>query len=416
MNLWILLVDILLLYGTFLLSYLMRYGINIPQKSFAPFSASHFFLVGIIVIAMAYTKVFRRRFRSYWLVFQRLVLGLSLGTAFSFIFMYVMRDKWARFPTSVLLLNLILAVLILFLVNSLILRSKGKIKKRIVILGDEDFYDPFQKNDTLVRKKIISSIEELMNIPDVDEVMICKRLSNEPNLNLLIFLLLKLNVVVTFSPDAYADLITDSISKDEVSLFSTFMGRRSESHEFWIRMVDIVVSLTSILLLGPLLFLIALFIKFNSHGPVIYTQKRVGKDRKLFTIYKFRTMMDNAEDLHGHKPALRDDARITRVGRFLRRTRLDELPQLLNVLQGQMSLVGPRPENVSRVNTHKVFRGLRLAVKPGITGLAQIQRSYDLQPKHKIKYDFLYIQRRSLLLNLYILFKTIPVVFGCKGQ
>ena len=95
---------------------------------------------------------------------------------------------------------------------------------------------------------------------------------------------------------------------------------------------------------------------------------------------------------------------------------MDELPQLINILKGQMSLVGPRPENISRVNTHKALRGLRLAVKPGLTGLAQIQSYYDLHPRHKIKYDFLYIQRRSFALNLYILAKTIPVVLGRKGQ
>ena len=95
---------------------------------------------------------------------------------------------------------------------------------------------------------------------------------------------------------------------------------------------------------------------------------------------------------------------------------MDELPQLVNVLKGQMSLVGPRPENISRVNTHKALRGIRLAVKPGLTGLAQTQSYYDLHPKHKIKYDFLYIQRRSFALNLYILAKTIPVVLNRKGQ
>ena len=98
-----------------------------------------------------------------------------------------------------------------------------------------------------------------------------------------------------------------------------------------------------------------------------------------------------------------------------RLTRLDELPQLLNVLRGDMSLVGPRPERPHFVKRHKALRELRLAVKPGITGLAQVRNSYDLVPKHKIKYDYLYIQRRSLLLNLYILMRTIPIVLSGKG-
>ena len=94
---------------------------------------------------------------------------------------------------------------------------------------------------------------------------------------------------------------------------------------------------------------------------------------------------------------------------------MDELPQLLNVLRGEMSLVGPRPENLYRVEIHKSLQGLRLAVRPGITGLAQIRSFYDLKPKQKIRYDYLYIQQRSLLLNVYILAKTIPVLFSKKG-
>ncbi|MHC4554372.1 MAG: sugar transferase, partial [Planctomycetota bacterium] len=180
--------------------------------------------------------------------------------------------------------------------------------------------------------------------------------------------------------------------EDAVNLISTFIGRKSDGEEFLIRMLDVVGSFVLFGVFGPFMLMTASLIKWTSQGPVIYRQQRVGKDRKLFTLYKFRTMREDAEALHGHKPATDDDDR------------------------RQMSLVGPRPENVSRVNTHRALRGLRLAVKPGLTGLAQIQSYYDLHPRHKIKYDFLYIQRRSFALNLYILAKTIPVVLGRKGQ
>lgn len=133
-------------------------------------------------------------------------------------------------------------------------------------------------------------------------------------------------------------------------------------------------------------------------------------------MYKFRTMINDAEEQLGPVLAAENDLRVTKVGRFLRNTRFDELPQLLNVILGQMSLVGPRPERPHFVKAHKALRELRLAVKPGLTGLAQIRSFYDLSPKHKIKYDYLYIQQRSLLLNLYILVKTIPVVLSGRGQ
>ncbi len=126
-------------------------------------------------------------------------------------------------------------------------------------------------------------------------------------------------------------------------------------------------------------------------------------------------MVKDAEEMAGFSPATENDPRITKIGRWLRITRLDELPQLLNVLKGQMSLVGPRPENLCRVENYEALQSLRLVVKPGLTGLAQIRSFYDLNPRHKIKYDYLYIQRRSLALNIYILLQTIPVVFSRKG-
>ena len=127
-------------------------------------------------------------------------------------------------------------------------------------------------------------------------------------------------------------------------------------------------------------------------------------------------MITDAEKTVGPVLAKQDDARVTITGKFMRRTRMDELPQLFNVLCGQMSLVGPRPERPHFVKLHKALSGFRLAVKPGLTGLAQVRNCYSLHPKHKIKYDFLYIQRRSFRINLYILYKTVFVVLGRKGQ
>ena len=417
MSFWLLIVDIALLYGTFLLSYVIRYRGTIPPESIAPFNESYLILIGIMIAALIYAGAFRRRYRSYWLIFQKSIYGLTLGTAFCFIFMYLMRIKFITFPSSVLLINYFLSSVILFVSNAFILRMKGKIIKRVVIFGSDDFYDAFNKSKSLLRIKRITNIEQLMNMRDIDEVMISENLQDIPNLNLLIFFLLKLNVTVTFHPSVYAELVAGRIQQqDVINLVSTFIGRKSDGEEFLIRMLDVVGSCVLFLVFGPFMLITAFLIKLTSQGPVIYKQKRVGKDRQLFILYKFRSMIQESEILHGHKPAEDDDDRITPVGRLLRKTRMDELPQLINILKGQMSLVGPRPENISRVNTHKALRGLRLAVKPGLTGLAQIQSYYDLHPRHKIKYDFLYIQRRSFALNLYILAKTIPVVLGRKGQ
>ena len=185
--------------------------------------------------------------------------------------------------------------------------------------------------------------------------------------------------------------------------------------EFCIRIFDVTGSFILLLLTSPLFLLSAILVKATSRGPVIYKQKRVGKAGNVFTLYKFRTMIDGAEEQTGPVWAQRDDQRVTSVGRFLRCSRLDELPQLINVFLGNMSLVGPRPERPYFVNRHNALQGVRLSVKPGLTGLAQVRAFYNLKPEHKVKYDSLYIQNRSLLLNIYILLQTIPVIFLKKG-
>ncbi len=186
------------------------------------------------------------------------------------------------------------------------------------------------------------------------------------------------------------------------------------------RALDLLVSSLALLLLSPLLLVLALWVKLDSTGPVLYRGKRVGKDGQPFLMYKFRTMVEGAER-RGPAVTYRDDPRITRAGRFLRRTKLDELPQLLNVVKGEMSLVGPRPEDPSYVALYTQEQRQVLSVKPGITGSTQLEYrdeasmlqgdSVDeeyvtrLMPE-KLKLDLEYVRTRSLLLDLKILWRT----------
>lgn len=182
-----------------------------------------------------------------------------------------------------------------------------------------------------------------------------------------------------------------------------------------IRGFDIAGSFIMLAIVLPVMLLTAVLVRVTSPGPILFKQRRVGKDGKIFVLYKFRTMIENAEKHTGPVLASKNDDRVTPLGRILRASRFDELPQLFNVLKGDMSLVGPRPERPFFVSRNASLQGRRLAVKPGITGLAQIRAFYDLKPEHKLRYDSLYIQNRSLFLNLYILLQTIPVIFLKKG-
>jgi len=196
----------------------------------------------------------------------------------------------------------------------------------------------------------------------------------------------------------------------------TYLVRETpRTGEFLIRLLDIFGSLLILILTLPVMIAAALLIRITMSKPVFFRQERVGLGGGLFTLFKFRTMINDAEKLIGPVWASRDDDRVTPVGRILRKMRIDELPQLYNILRGDMSLVGPRPERPFFVDRHKALQGVRLAVKPGLTGLAQIRGLYDLKPSHKVRYDHLYIQRRSFLLNVYILLRTIPALFTKMG-
>lgn len=187
------------------------------------------------------------------------------------------------------------------------------------------------------------------------------------------------------------------------------------------RLFDLVISSMLLLISLPLMLITALLIKLESPGPILYRQERVGTGGKTFTILKFRSMRADAE--HDGKPrwASLNDNRITLVGRFIRRTRIDELPQIFNVFLGDMSFVGPRPERpyfVQDLTQQIPYYGVRHTVKPGITGWAQVRYAYGSSVDdalHKLQYDLYYVKNHSLFLDLMILFQTVQVVLWGKG-
>ncbi|MBA2446485.1 MAG: sugar transferase [Chloroflexi bacterium] len=191
------------------------------------------------------------------------------------------------------------------------------------------------------------------------------------------------------------------------------------------RVVDGVLAASALLVFAPLMALIALAIRLDSPGPVIFRHERVGKDRRRFTTYKFRSMRQDAEgqrqqlvkttDGDGKLFKLRDDPRRTRIGAFLRRSSLDELPQLWNVLKGDMSIVGPRPQIPDEVATYEDWHHKRLAVPPGLTGLWQVSGRSELTFDEMVRYDIYYIDNWSLGLDIRILLRTIPAVLNGRG-
>lgn len=191
------------------------------------------------------------------------------------------------------------------------------------------------------------------------------------------------------------------------------------------RIMDIICSAAALAVLSPIFLAVAIVIKLEDKGPVIFTQNRTGKNGKVFRMYKFRSMYVDAEkrrsellarnEADGPLFKIADDPRVTRVGRFIRRTSIDELPQLVNILKGEMSIVGPRPLVTYEQNQCTDYQAQRLLVKPGLTCIWQVSGRSDTSFDELIEMDLEYIRNQSLLLDIKLILKTVVVVFTHKG-
>lgn len=185
------------------------------------------------------------------------------------------------------------------------------------------------------------------------------------------------------------------------------------------RLLDIMFSFIGIVVASPVLAIVALAVKLDSKGPVIFKQERLGKDGKVFLIYKFRSMCIGAEKMGSGQYSFKGDSRITRVGKIIRATSLDELPQFFNIIKGDMSFIGPRPTltyHPWKLEEYTDFQRRRFEVRPGITGLAQVNGRKKIDWVDRIKYDVEYVDNMSLALDCKILFKTVVNVFMMKDN
>ncbi|WP_298841568.1 sugar transferase [Clostridium sp.] len=191
------------------------------------------------------------------------------------------------------------------------------------------------------------------------------------------------------------------------------------------RIIDLVGALSGIILISPVMIITAILIKVDSKGPVFFAQSRVGQDGKKFMMYKFRSMCTDAEvllgklknenEMSGPMFKMKDDPRITKVGKFVRKTSIDELPQLFNILKGEMSLVGPRPSLPKEVVQFTPFQKRRLVAKPGLTCYWQVRGRSDVSFEEWMEMDVEYIEQRNTWIDITLIFKTVGVLFGDEG-
>jgi len=198
------------------------------------------------------------------------------------------------------------------------------------------------------------------------------------------------------------------------------------SYLIWKRLIDIVGAVLGLILLSPLFIIIAISIKIEDpKGPIFFRQVRIGKNENEFHMYKFRSMVNDAEEklkdlltlneISGAMFKMKADPRVTKIGKFIRKTSIDELPQLWNVLKGEMSLVGPRPPLLREVNEYSPYDKQRLLITPGCTGLWQVSGRNALSFEEMVELDLIYLRKRHLLLDIKIILKTFFVLFGSKN-
>ncbi len=430
------LADIILIHLAEILTFLVRYLGHIPDKNIKAYYSMAIFLTVIKVAGFYVFGLYRRdRHRTYVDIFYLTLLAVSVSSVVIVAWTFYWRVF--AYPRTVLAISWLFNILLVGGFRSM-LRAfpRGpKHPRRVVVVGggneakaivkDIEIYTPdeYQVVGMLewvttagASKEITDSMDGLN--PDI-MILTHPELPERETLK-LIESCVSQGVEVAIHPNLYEVLIGRVEIKEVAGI--PLIEIRTEPLEGWQRLLkrvfDLVVTVPAIIILTPFWLLVPLLIRRGSVGPAYFLQERVGKDSKLFTIIKFRTMCRGAEADSGPVFAKPDDDRITGIGKWLRRYRLDELPQLFNVLRGEMSLVGPRPERpafVRKFVDEIPSYAKRLVITPGITGLAQIHGRYDTTPENKLRYDLSYINGWSFLLDIKILLLTLRVVLKGKG-
>lgn len=334
--------------------------------------------------------------------------------------------RWFSFPRTILFINLAISTIILVIwrifVLKIYLRKSGI--NRVMIVRPEaqsrDAINNFKRSGNL-RYQVVSVIidnylENIKNnIDDIDVFYLLDFNSQEQENEILSYLTFE-DKGIFLSPEFENILRVNNriMNIEDESLIGIAKFEISLEKDMIKRSMDFIISLFLIILTSPIMIITSFLIKSASEGPILYKQIRITKNQKEFEIYKFRSMRTGAEDSSGPVLAEAVDSRITKVGKRLRSLRIDELPQLFNILKGDMSLVGPRPERpyfVRKFSKEKDYYYLRHKVRAGITGYAQVHGTYSTDFNSKLKFDLLYIKRYTLMMDIQLLFQTVRILF-----
>jgi len=456
--------DIVMINVAFILAYWVRYDLQlfrgvdpafeVPYRVYLPFVAL-FTVLLMVVYRQAGSYRLRRRL-SWFDEFYAIVNSTATGTIITIVLIFLYRP--AFYSRIIFIYAALLSIALLGLNRYLslrlirMLRLKGYGVKRVVIIGAGEvaravmravvanpevgleivgFLDdnPSKGETDIGRFKALGNIEgnlaPLLAAEVIDEVIITLPWQYHRKIMRIMTQCERKNIRTRIVPDLF-QITLNRMQIEEIAgvpMIGVKEGGISGLNQFIKRSIDLIVATVGLILSSPIMALIALSIKLDSPGPILFPQERVGKDGNRFTIYKFRSMVEDAEaqketlealnEAEGPLFKIREDPRLTRTGKWLRRISLDELPQLYNILRGDMSLVGPRPPIPDEVEQYKEWHKRRLEVPPGLTGLWQISGRSGLTFDEMALLDIYYIENWSLGLDAKILIQTVPkVLFG----
>ncbi len=409
--------DILLINISFISSFYIRFAGNIPYFNFYPYIKIWPIITIFFILILYLFDTYKKEPFNIYLFFE-IFYAITLSYLFIIVFYYVFREQMGSFPSSIFFISWIINILLLSLTRLLILTKLCK--KTILFVGKNDRIKRigklFKKKKNLrikfyLKKINITNITKKIITEKIDTIVITDKVFTKTLFYSMIDKLAGLGVKIICDMNITdTPLIKTKIYDLNGIIFYEIITHNNKIWEIFLkRSFDIILSLILIILLFPIWILIGILIKIDSPGSIIFKQERIGKDYKKFTMYKFRTMIQDAEKKTGPIWSSDSDKRITKIGRILRKYEIDELPQLWNILKGEMSIVGPRPEREYFIKKYPILLSRRLSVRPGLTGLAQVNSS-NLTPEEKVQYDLIYVKNQSLFLDLVIIKKTLSLL------
>lgn len=415
-------IDVIIILLSVYLSFMLKFDFQPPEFNLEPFfDVIPFIAIAYLIFMYVYglNDILKKGLGEIIYSITLTIISLFVTTAFITFF-----ARGFAYPRSVLIISSFVQFLFLCLWRVMVWKVKRRAHgiKDALIVGEKSLEDLTKK--ILMKQKDLYNIRYICNgkannlnryLDNVEVVFICSDVEHNIKSEIVDKCLSDRKSIYVI-PDIYEIAILNSKLNraDDIPMFKVQKLGLTFEQRFFKRIIDIVISLIGIILTSPIMIFCALAIKIKDGGTIFYKQERVTEDERNFNVLKFRTMVMNAEKLTGPVLAGEDDPRITKLGKIMRATRIDELPQFFNILSGDMSVVGPRPERpffVKKFKEEIPDYKYRTIVKAGLTGLAQVLGKYSTTPEDKVRYDIIYIKNYSILMDLKLILQTIKIMF-----